>query len=149
MCPLARSLSLWKRTTLNRLLFVTQRFVVIHVGTSSLALSLPVSRARLRLRYALLTGRRMQGFSRLPSDHLPCALHTFCRGGVTSRSFRDTGPQVQKSMLPASRGSRSRFLSADLLMCTDTVWTWKALCDREWRNRARTMKRESRRGRNE
>ena len=37
----------------NRLVFVTR---CDHVDPYSLALSLPVSRARLRLRYALLTG---------------------------------------------------------------------------------------------
>src|SRR2546430_5348460 len=47
---------------------------------------------------------------------LPYALHTFYRGGVTTRFSRDTRPQVQKSMLPTFRGSRSRFLSADRLL---------------------------------
>ena len=52
---------------------------------------------------------------------LLCALHAFSRGGVTTRFSRDTRPQVQKSMRPAFRGGRSRFLSADLFMWTDTV----------------------------
>ena len=65
MCPSARGLSLWEpnHPYSNRLLFVTGAIRCDHVGPSSLALSVPVRRARLRLRQALLTGRRMQGFT--------------------------------------------------------------------------------------
>jgi len=52
MRPSARGLSLWEpnHPYSNRLLFVTGAIRCDHVDPSSLALSVPVSRARLRLR---------------------------------------------------------------------------------------------------